>query len=312
MSSETGENYQVLDAITVDKIDHFLKPKRRSEAFFTLEKLGELSQKDLADAIGITATALSNILVVFTKFEIELLTYKNIGKYRFYSLSPVGQAYCKAKKSITKIVEGETSGESTKLIYEARLAIGELVNLSPLSWENIISSLLEKRVYGRLLRDVKGRYGLDDEDIDKAEQLLDQYIRCIEKAELSNNDVAVDKVLEFIPNLSIREQISDIVELFNKFSFVVRVQEDPKKAIKSYLYIKKVFSSVGKLDMSSDLEETNSDTDSFASIRKTAQDLSNITRDMDEESVCQYLLGIMPGQTCLCAYIARCICAERQ
>lgn len=310
MLTETDESSQVLDAITVDKIDHFLKPKRRSEVFFTLDKLGELSQKELADTISITATALSNILVVFTKFEIQLLKFKNVGKYRFYSLSQVGQTYCRVKKSYLTETEAGIDGETTKLICEARSAIEEFVNLSPLSWENIMSALLEKRLYRHLLRDVKGRYGIEDDVIDKAEQLIDQYITCIEKAELNENETAVNGVLELIPNSVIRERISDVVEVFNEFSFVLKAHENPKDAIKAYLSIKKKFDVDVKPKMRNDSDEIRTEKDDYTPVEKTVQKLVCITKNLDEEGVCLYLRGIMPGQTLLCVYIARCICGR--
>lgn len=311
LTMEKHIDHVVLDAVAINKIDHFLKPKRRADVFSVLSRGVQLSQKDLAKTIGSTATALSNILVVFQNFEYQLLEFSSVGKYRFYRLSTIGEVYLKAKVNSSSAVDGELDGGEEKVISEAKVAIEEFIGLSPYSWENIMFHLLEKRKYGREMGDYKQKLGLEAEDYEKAERVLDQYLACVKLAELENNDVALHQVLNLIENKVLRGLISDIVDIFSQFSALIQALNDGKKLIENYLMVKNVFGTRNEEEVAKYSKSLGWDKEKFDSLRETANELKKNVALMDEAEMCRYFLSILPGQGSLCVYIARCICGDR-
>lgn len=312
MEGEKNHRDSVLDTTAIDKIDHFLRPKRRAKVFAILAKGVELSQKDLAEAMDSTATALSNILVVFQNFDYKLLEFSSVGKYRFYKLSQLGEAYLKAKVG-SRLADGsDFDGEKSKLIHEAKTAVDEMMQLLPEPWEVILARLLEVRIYGRDSGEVKRKFDLEDEDFEKAERALNQYLACVELAELQSSDVVRDKVLDLLlPHMILRNLISDIVDIFSQFSPIINALGDEKKSIGAYLMVKNAFSTPNDKEVEKYAELLDWNPKTFGGLHDTAIELTKNVSHMDEGEVCRYFLNILPGQSGLCMYIARCICGDR-
>lgn len=312
MEDEKNHRDSVLDATEIDKIDHFLRPKRRAEVFSILAKGVELSQKDLAEAMESTATALSNILVVFQNFDYKLLEFSNVGKYRFYKLSQLGEAYLKAKVGLPPTDSGDCDGEKSKLIREAKAALDEMIQLLPEPWEVILARLLEVRIYGRDSEEVKRKFRLEDEDFEKTERALNQYLECVELAELQGGGVVLDQVLDLLlPHMILRNLISDIVYVFSRFTLVIHALGDEKKSIGAYLVVKNAFSTPDYEEVEKYAGSLGWSITTFEALRKTAIELIKNVSNMDEGEMCRYFLNILPGQGGLCMYIARCICGDR-
>lgn len=70
---------------------------------------GTMTNKEIAEKMNLSASALSNILLRMKKCEIELLTITRKDKNVLYSLSPIAREY--AKKNLLK-----NNGDDTKLI----------------------------------------------------------------------------------------------------------------------------------------------------------------------------------------------------
>ncbi len=312
MAGEKNQENFVLDATMIDKIDHFLRPKRRAKAFSILAKGAELSQKDFAEAMGSTATALSNILVVFSNFDYKLLDFNNVGKYRFYKLSRLGEAYLKTKADLSSADSGDCDGEESKLIHEAKTAVDEWIQLLPNLWEVVISRLLEVRIYGLDAGEVKRKFSLKDEDFEKIERALNHYLACVELAELRRNGVVLDQMLDLLSNTILRSLISDIVDVFIKFSAVIDALNDEKRSIWAYLMVKNAFSAPNDKEVEKYLELLGWSGKTFEALQKTARELiKNVSHLDEEEEVCRYFLHILPRQRGLCMYIARCVCGDR-
>jgi len=312
LADEKSQENFVLDATMIDKIDHFLRPKRRAKAFSILAKGAELSQKDFAEAMGSTATALSNILVIFSNFDYKLLEFSSVGKYRFYKLSQLGKAYLKAKADSSSADIGDCDGEKSKFIHEAKAAVDELIQLLPGSWEVVISRLLEVRIYGRDAEEVKRKFCLEDEDFEKMEQALNQYLACVELAELQSNGDVLDQMLDLLPNMILRSLISDIVDVFSQFSAVIDALNDEKRSVWAYLMVKNAFSTPNDKEVERCSGLLGWSEKTFEALQETARELiKNVAHLEEEEVVCRYFLHLLPGQRGLCMYIARCVCGDR-
>lgn len=312
MEDEKNHRDSVLDATAIDKIDHFLRPKRRAKVFAILAKGVELSQKDLAEAMESTATALSNILVVFQNFDYKLLEFSSVGKYRFYKLSQLGETYLKAKVGSHSTDSGDCDGERSKLMREAKAALDEMVQLLPEPWEVILARLLEVRIYGRDSGEVKRKFRLEDEDFEKTERALNQYLECVELAEIQGGGVVLDQVLDLLlPHMILRNLISDIVYVFSRFSPVINALGDEKKSIGAYLMVKNAFSTPNYEEVEKYAGLLGWNTKIFEALRETAVELIKSVSHMDEGEMCRYFLNILPGQGGLCMYIGRCICGDR-
>lgn len=313
MEGEKKHLDSALDAIAIDKIDHFLKPKRRAKVFAILAKGIELSQKDLAEAMDSTATALSNILVVFQNFDYKLLEFSSVGKYRFYKLSPLGESYLNAKIGSSSSDRIDCDGEKQKLIHEAKAAVDKIIQLLPAPWEVILARLLEVRIYGRDSREVKRKFELEDEDFEKTERALNQYLTCVELAELQSSNAVLDQVLDLLlPHMILRNLISDIVDVFSQFSPVINALGDEKKSIGAYLILKNAFSTPNYKEVEDYAGLLDWGKKTFDGLQETAVELTKNVSHMDNEGeVCRYFLNIFPGQCGLCMYIARCICGDR-
>lgn len=126
MGAENDRNSEnnMLDALSCEKIARFLTPPKRGIVFRTLAAKEELSQGDLAKAVGSTATALSNLLSRFDKFEYKLLEVQNVGKYRYYKLSKYGRAYLEVVGRPTGCeTECELNDKESLLLQEAEGSI---------------------------------------------------------------------------------------------------------------------------------------------------------------------------------------------
>ena len=312
---EVNKKHQdsVLDATAIDKIDHFLRPKRRAKVFAILAKGVELSQKDLAEAMESTATALSNILIVFQNFDYKLLEFSNVGKYRYYKLSRLGEAYLKAKIGSLPADSSDCDLGKSKLIHEAKAAVNEMIQLLPEPWEVIPARLLEVRIYGRDSEEIKRKFRLEDEDLEKTEHALNQYLACVELAELQSNGVVLNQVLDLLlPHMILRSLISDVVDVFSRFVPVINALGDEKKSIGAYLMVKNAFGTPNHKEVEKYAELLDWNIETFDFLQKTAVELIKNVSHMDEGEVCRYFLNILPGQSGLCMYIARCICGDRQ
>lgn len=313
MATEKHQDDFVLDATAIDKIDHFLKPKRREQAFSILSPCGmELAQGDYAVTMKVTATSLSNILAAYSNFEYKLLEVNSVGKYRFYKLSPLGRAYLKAKANAPPADSGDCCDESQEFLHEARTAVDALTRLLPDSWEVGMSRLLDARIYGRDTEKVKQKFGLEDEALEQAERALDRYLTCVERAEFQNNSVMLNQILDLLPNMILRDLISDIVNVFSQFSTVIGAISDGKKSVYAYMMVKNAFGTPSESEVEKYAKLLGWDGKTFEALRETAKEMrKNISHLAEEEEVCRYFLHILPGQRDLCMYIARCICGDR-
>lgn len=92
------------------KIERFLT-KKRYTVLTELGRQGELTQKELANAIKSTATSLSNILLRFEECPYQLIQSRNGGKFRYYQLTDLGRAYWEAREDINKEDEDSKANE---------------------------------------------------------------------------------------------------------------------------------------------------------------------------------------------------------
>lgn len=310
MAEEKASPGVQLDAVAIDKIDHLLLTKRRSAVFNALPPGVQLSQRDLAKAIGASATALANILAIFNIFEYSLLETSSVGKYKFYRLSALGEAYFRAKNASPLPADLPLDAGEHKLTYEAKAAIQAIKGLLPNSWESAICLLLDKRLYGHAPIDCQDRFGLSGDAIQEVEGSLSKYLSCIQELELESDVSALEKVLSFTPSPAVKEHVTVISDIFGQFSPILNSLDSVSLSFDAHRVLSGIFSGEDA-GVSRHLKALGLSVEDHDRLRHTAVFFKETTSHMDEEGVYKYFSQIFPERASFCAYMAKCVCCER-
>lgn len=305
MGTENDKNYEniVLDALACEKITRFLAPKRRHDVFDALSVRGETSQGDLAKIVESTATALSNQLYKFEKFEYKLLEVQNVGKFRYYKLSKYGKAYLKAiNQTADSEVENELNGESVYL-QEARRSIHGFMELYADRWKALFNKVLMRLVNGRgIFLDEQG------------EMLVKQYLRCVELLSWEGNHDDINSVLKLVSDDILRDDIEQFMKYFEPFIAVLNVLKQNKNIYEIYMLVQAAFYE------KEDKEEKTIEkiaqvigwnSGEYNKLKDRAHNLKECVSEYSEGDIYQYFTYLLPNQEQLCMYIARCICGAR-
>lgn len=303
MDAENDMNSEnnLIDSLSCEKITRFLAPKRRWTVFNTLAVCEELSQGDLAKAVDSTATALSNLLSRFDKFEYKLLEVQNVGKYRYYKLSKCGRAYLETTSQVTGCeISSESKGEESLLLQEAESSIREFKELYSDKWKTCFNKVLMRLVNGR------GIF-LDEE----GEKLMKRYLRCVELLSLEGNHLVLNSVLALIADDILRDDVEAFMEYFEPFIAVLNALECEEKVFEVYMLVKAAFCEDEEEAVETSIRAIEWNEGEYSKLKDRAQKLKECVSEYSERNICRYFSYLLPNQTQLSIYIARCICGVR-
>ncbi len=291
------EKSVVMDELAHEKITRFLAPKRRGAVFSTLSGGRELSQGDLAKAVDSTATALSNLLSKFEKFEYKLLEVENVGRYRYYKLSEVGRAYLEA---VGGPAEAETgSGEDRAIVQEAKEHLDAFKELYSDGWKTCFNGVMMRLIYGR-----GGE--LDEE----GERLVSRYLRCVELLSLQSSPI-LSKALEELGDDILRDDVEKFMENFEPFTAVLNTLMQGMEPLAVYMIVKAAFCTEEEKAPEAYMEAIGWKGGRYDELRRTAEKLKVCVSGYGEEEIYRYFNRLLPDQGQLSLYIARCICGGR-
>lgn len=303
MGAENDGNseYNILDALSCEKIARFLTPPKRGIVFRTLAAKEELSQGDLAKAVGSTATALSNLLSRFDKFEYKLLEVQNVGKYRYYKLSKYGRAYLEATGQIAGCeIESELKDKDALFLQEAESSIQGLKGLYSDKWKSCFNKALMRLVNGR-----------GDFMEEEGELLVKRYLKCVELLSLEGKHVVLNSVLALLADDILRDDIEVFMEYFEPFIAIIKTIECEKKVFETYMLVKTAFCGNAETEIEDYLRAIEWNDGEYYKLKVVAQKLKECVSGYDEKEIYQYFSYLLPNQAQLSAYIARCISEVR-
>lgn len=300
MGTENNENPEkiTLDALACEKITRFLMPQRRRDVFEALAARRELSQGDLAKIVASTATALSNQLLKFDKFEYKLLEAQNVGKFRYYRLSECGRTYL---ETICQNTGCENEYKSTSaeniLLQEAENSIQEFKKLYTDKWKTSFNKVLVRLVNGR------GSF-LDE----KGEMLVKRYLKCVELLNFEGNDAVLSSAMELLSDDILRDDVEEFMEYFEPFIAILNVLKCEKKVLEVYMLVQMAFCGGEKKAIDDYIKAIQWNNGRYDELKKTAEKLKECVSGYSEEDIYRYFSYLLPDQAQLSMYIARCIC----
>lgn len=303
MSTENNENSEntMLDTLSCEKITRFLAPQRRRDVFDALAATRELSQGDLAKIVSSTATALSNQLSKFDKFEYKLLEAQNVGKFRYYRLSKCGRAYLETICQNTGCEpEYKSKSADNMLLQEAERSIQEFKDLYADKWKSYFNRVLVRLVNGR------GNH-LDE----KGEMLVKRYLRCVELLSLEGDHEVLSLVLEVMSDDILRDDMEEFMEYFEPFVAVLNVLECEKNVFEVYMLVKTAFCGGEEIGIDDYVRAVKWNGGEYNKLKDTARKLIECVSGYSEEDIYRYFSYLLPDQAQLSMYIARCICGAR-
>lgn len=288
-----------IDEKTLEKLTRTVTARMNS-VLLGLAEHGELSQGDLAKAIGSNATALSNLLVKFERLSVKLLISRNVGRYRYYELSGEGWAYLAATgQSAVPKTDGEPEGTDAALFNEAKQALDELKQLCGEKWKRSFNKTMMKLVQGR-----------SSAPAQQGEDLVYRYLRCVELLTMRNDVTTLKDTMEELPDEVLQDGVEEFMDYFQQFVPLLNHLDRGGDPTSVYLVAKAAFFNE---DAANDhIAKIKWDSDGYSKLKVQAQNLKRCVEGYSEEEISRYFNILLPGQIPLSLYIARCICGGRQ
>lgn len=286
---------QLLDKAARKEIDNFLIPKKRRAVIYQLKEHGELTQGELAAAIGSTVTSLYNIIKAFDALSYRLFEVERTGKYRRYKLSVLGWSYvAESEENNSQSTDCFVSDlETRRLIQEAKESIDIFkMKNSDKGWELCLDEALRRRI------DVGEQ--LDE----KSELLVDQYLRCIELLAIRGDFDAHDQVLDMLTNAIHRERVERFMDQFEPFIAILQYLADGGKAIHICKILKSVFGVQPDSTVEPHIEAAGWKDDEYYKLKQIAPKLRNRIAGYSEDEIVQFFDRLLPGQGILSCYLA--------
>ncbi len=289
-----------IDERTMEKLIRSVTARMNS-VILGLAEHGELSQGDLAKAIGLTATALSNLLAKFERIDVKLLTMQNVGRYRYYRLSEEGLAYLEATGQMPPSkASGEQDSVDAALYNEAKQALEELKQICKEEWKGRFN----KTVVTLIL-------GMGNAQHQTGEEQVYRYLRCVERLIMRNSHTTLDEVLDELPDDTLRGDVEEFMEYFQNFAYILNTLEQGGDPTDAYMLIKAAFFNEVNRATNKYIEKIGWDSDSYTELMRQAQKLKSCVNGYSEEEISRYFNILLPDQKQLSLYIARCICGVR-
>ncbi len=298
--ARAGSKKKLVDERTMEKLIRSVTARMNS-VILGLAEHGELSQGDLAKAIGLNATALSNLLAKFERIDVKLLTMQNVGRYRYYRLSEEGWTYLEATGQTPPSGTGREQDSVDAALYdEAKQALEELKKICKEKW----TGRFNKTVVALTL-------GMGNAQHQTGEEQVYHYLRCVERLIMRNSYATLDEVLDELPDDTLRGDVKDFMEYFQNFAYILNTLEQGGDPTDVYMLIKAAFFNEVNRAINTHIEKIGWDIDSYTELMRQAQKLKSFVNGCSEEEISRYFNILLPGQKQLSLYIARCICGVR-
>lgn len=288
----------LIDEIKREQIERFLCPKKRNQVFMTLADRGELSQGDLAIAVGATATSLANLLAKFKDFEYNLLDTKNIGRYKYYMLSGVGRAYYATIRRTEQNRHNPAEAEKgNALCMDAQVAIENFRLLSlEGEWRTEFSLQMGKLILG-----------ITPEAGERSEALR-RYLRSVELLTLRGRHEDVAEVLNLLPDESMRGLVDRFMSCFEPFKVVIDGVGLDERTFAIYRLIEAAFCGKEEKAVEQYIKEVGWEHSKYNELSAEAVKLRRNFDGCGEQEIYNYLGFLLPDQWQLRSYIALCAC----
>lgn len=297
--TDAGPQKKTVDERTMEKIIRSVTARMNS-VLLGLAEHGELSQGDLARAIGLNATALSNLLAKFERLEVKLLLMQSVGRYRYYRLSEAGRAYLEATGQTVSETGGEPESADAALYDEAKGALEALKQVHKEKWKGCFNKTVVALIQGR--GSAQPREG---------EDLVYRYLRCVERLVMRNSHTTLDEVLDELSDDTLRDDVEEFMECFQNFTYILSTLEQGGDPTDVYLLIKSAFINEANRETELYAARIGWDNDGYTKLRKRAQTLKTCVNGYSEEEISRYFQILLPDQKPLSLYIARCICGTK-
>ena len=285
----------LLDKAARKEIDDFLVPKKRRAVIYQLKEHGELTQGDLAIAIGSTVTSLYNIIKTFDTLNYRLFEVERTGKYRRYKLSALGLAYLTESEDDNSQSAGcfVSDLETQQLVQEAKESMEMFKELNAdKGWELCLDEALRRRIT------------IGDQLDEKSELLVDRYLRCIELLAVRGDFDAHDQVLDMLTNTIHRTRVEMFMEWFEPFIVILQYLADGGRAIHMCKILKSAFSmqpdSVAELHINA----AGWKDDEYYKLKQIASKLRTHIAGCSEDEIIQFFDRLLPDQGILSCYLA--------
>ncbi len=276
------------------EISDFLLASKRNALVSALDRAGELSQGKIAQEISSSAASLANIMTKFEQFNHKLLEVKSVGKYRVYSLSDIGKAYVRqAKGRAGHRDEGKSlEKEDEELLKKAEESLRAFELKQGESWQRKFDDAMMRRTCGVGKR-------LEE----KSERLVDEYLGCLERLTLRENDEALDRALRLLPNQILLDRVGIYMDRFDPFLPVMERLCDGKAAFALLEGLRAVFT--GEDEKPDKLfESAGLGGREYANLRTAAAELKNCVEGYGKEEIYQYFSALLPDCEALSYSIA--------
>lgn len=281
------------------EIANFLLPSKRSALVDTLYAEGELSQGELASKIDSSAASLANIMARFEQFDYKLLEVKIAGKYRIYSLSEIGKAYMRQTKEKADQRNNSKTLERVdeELLHKAEESVrgfGLRQVKQSESWQTRFDEAMMRRIHG-----------IGDWLDEESEQWVDQYLECLERLTLLENEGMLYKAMELLQSQILKERVGRYMDRFAHFLPVLKGLRNRKTSFNLFKGLEAVFTGKDKKTCTELLRASGLEELECTKLWDTAAILKKCVAEYSEEEIHQYFDSLLPDCGGLSYSIAR-------
>lgn len=293
IDQEVKTGTQALDEQLFQEIDAFLTKKRRA-VICTLAEKECLSQGELATAIGSTVTSLSNIIQRFDSFKHSLLEVERVGRYRRYSLSPLGRAYATMKDIASEAAGQAVDDEEQRLFQIAQESLEKFKEKnSDEDWETNFEEALLRRVRSGVFLD------------DASEALVDRYLHCLELLTMRGGYDTLEQALSLLTNPIHRTRIAAFMERFEPFSAVLRSIQNGAEPFDMCMILQSALSEQEADTVWEYLKAVGWKREDYDKLKKAVPALKRSVSEYRQRDIYQYFTCLLPDQKFLCSNIAQ-------
>ncbi len=270
--------------------------RKREQIMRVLFAEGEITQGQLAENINSTVSSVSNILLKFDQFKYKLLNCDSRGVRKYYSLSVIGMAYMQHLSDKSKVQKDDSfnSANGAYLLQEARRTYKY--------FQDKMDEDGEIRMEDTLLR---LSFCIDNDSTSEDVEKFLNYMYCLEKLIIMNNDVYFDKALQLIQSNILRNWIIRFLEGFYLFLPILNLLEEKTNILVVFTVLENI--AKGQLEEAFVIVKEKQWEISCESLAKFLKMLKKSGRSQND--IYRILYGCMPDKMELAAMITRIICS---
>lgn len=270
----------------------FFSSKKRMEAMEKLYPNKKLPHGELAKVMDTSPASLSNILLYFEKFDYALIDSVSEGKRRYYYLTKLGKEYV---ESCRKLEKGEEKvkniRDSFQMIQKAKESLDEFRALED-EWEIALEDALIARIECQRV--------LESE----SQRAVDEFIKCVECALVSDYDNQIVNILKLLNDNSIlRIRLSRFIEKFDLFRPVLEVWENGIDALQMYDFLDAAVSgNKNKIQSNINVQQLEK---AYDELTKGIQYIAEKADDTDTLALYGCFVRYLAGNQILSGFLAR-------